>query len=283
MKAKIRNITGAQSSKEIVFPSQFSEEIRPDLIKRAVLTIQANKRQAYGAKPRAGMRHSAELSRRRRKYRGSYGLGISRVPRKILSRRGTRMMWVGATAPGTKGGRRAHPPKASKGWAQKINVKEKRKAIRSALSASINKELVENRGHRVPSEYPLVIESKAEELTKTKQVVDMLTKLGLGEELERCQEKKIRAGKGTMRGRKYKKKKGPLLVIAKKSNLLTSARSISGVDVEIVDCLNTELLAPGTSPGRLTIYTEDAIKRLNEEKLFTNAIIKKVEKVEVKK
>src|SRR3989338_318436 len=108
---------------EIKMPPQFEEEIRPDLIQRDVLAIQSHKRQGYAADPLAGKRAAAKLSRRRRKYRGSYGLGISRVPRKILSRRGTRMNWVGAFAPGTVGGRRAHPPKAEKIWWQKINRK----------------------------------------------------------------------------------------------------------------------------------------------------------------
>ena len=85
---------------DVELPKQFDEEFRPDLIKRAVLVVQRNKRQVYGAKKDAGKRASAELSRRRRKYRGSYGAGISRVPRKILSRRGTRFYWVGAFAPG---------------------------------------------------------------------------------------------------------------------------------------------------------------------------------------
>ena len=105
-------------------PSQFSEAYRPDLIKRAVLSLQSRARQVYGADPQAGQRHSSELSKRRRKYRGCYGFGISRVNRKILSRRGTRFNWVGATSPQTRGGRRAHPPKAEKQFAQKINKKE---------------------------------------------------------------------------------------------------------------------------------------------------------------
>jgi len=97
-------------------PIQFSEPVREDLIQRAVLTVEANTRQPYGTKPAAGMRHSADVSRRRRKYRGSYGHGISRVPRKVLSRRGTQMFWQGAVAPGTVGGRKAHSPKAEKIW-----------------------------------------------------------------------------------------------------------------------------------------------------------------------
>src|SRR3990167_4557963 len=86
-------------------PVQFSEEYRPDLIKRAVHALQSAARQAYGAYPEAGQRHSSETSKRRRKYRGTYGFGISRVKRKIHTRRGTRFFWEGSTTPQTVGGR----------------------------------------------------------------------------------------------------------------------------------------------------------------------------------
>ena len=61
---------------EIDLPTQFSEDVRPDLIKKAVEVVQANNKQPYGAKEGAGMRASATLSKRRKKYRGSYGVGI---------------------------------------------------------------------------------------------------------------------------------------------------------------------------------------------------------------
>ncbi|MFC1754288.1 50S ribosomal protein L4, partial [Thermoproteota archaeon] len=169
-------------------PSQFSELVRPDLIKRAVETVQANTRQPYGSKKGAGMRASAELSRRRRKYRGSYGKGISRVQRKIMTRRGTQMYMVGAVVPGTVGGRKAHPPKSEKILSKKINKNERRKAIRSAISATVIKSLVEQRGHLVPKEYPFIVEGKIENLVKTKSVIVALTKLGLEKELGRVSE-----------------------------------------------------------------------------------------------
>ncbi|MBR9690074.1 50S ribosomal protein L4 [Candidatus Woesearchaeota archaeon] len=281
MKAKIKNQAG-KPGKEIKFPKQFEEEIRPDLIKRAVFAIQSHNYQPYGASPEAGKRHSAELSRRRRKYRGAYGMGISRVPRKILSRRGTRMNWVGALAPGTVGGRRAHPPKSEKNIEHKINVKERRKAIRSALSASIQKELVEKRGHII-NDYPLVVEEKAEKIEKTKDALSMLEKIGLKEDLQRAQIKKIRAGKGKMRGRKYKKKKGPLVVVSKDCELVKAAKNIPGVDVVVVDKVNAELLAPGADAGRATVYTDAALKRLTDEKLFTDNLVKKIKPAEEKK
>jgi large subunit ribosomal protein L4e len=276
MKAKIKSIEGSNSG-EIVLPEQFDEPVREDLIKRAVLAIQNNNRQPYGAKFGAGMRQHGKLSRRRKAYKSSYGIGISRVPRKIMSRRGRRFNWVGAVAPGMVGGRRAHPPKAEKKWEQKINKKERRKAIRSALSASVIKEMVEKRGHFV-NDYPLIVESKIEDVVKTKDAIAILIKLGLEKELLRCSEKKIRAGKGKSRGRKYRKKKGPLMVVSKDCKLIKAASNISGVDIVEVNYLNAELLAPGTAPGRVTVYSDAAIKRIADEKLFTENPVKTAKK-----
>ena len=249
-------------------PSQFNEPVRPDLIKKAVLVVAGNNRQPYGAKPNAGMRASAELSRRRHDYRGSYTHGISRVPRKIMSRRGTRMNWVGAFAPGTVGGRRAHPPKAEKIWELKMNKKERRKAIRSALAAVVDKATISKRGHKIPENFPVAIDDDFESIKKTKDVVASLEGLGLKDELKRCAEKKVRAGKGASRGRKYKKKIGPLIVVSKDCALIKSAVNIPGVEVLIASDLNAASLAPGTLPGRLTLFTKSAIGKIRNEKLF---------------
>ena len=253
---------------EINLPIQFKEDVRPDLILRAVLTVQSHKRQPYASAPLAGKRSSAKLSRRRRKYRGSYGIGISRVPRKIMTRSGTRMNWVGAFMPGTVGGRRAHPPKIEKIWWNKINQKERSKAIRSAISATVVKEVVTQRGHLIPNNYPFIIDDKFESFDKTKLVLDSLKKLGLENELKRVEDRKIRAGKGKMRGRKYRQKIGPLIVISKKDKISDSASNIPGIDVVEVKNLNAELLAPGGHAGRLTLWTKAAISILEKEKLF---------------
>lgn len=257
-----------QKTGDVNLPNQFSEEFRPDLIRRAVLALQSEARQRYGAYPEAGLRHSSKLTKRRRKYRGCYGLGISRCNRKILSRRGTRFNWVGAFSPQTVGGRRAHPPKASKILLQKINRKENRKAIRSAIAATLIKEVVVKRGHKIPAEYPFIIDSSFENLKKTKEVEEALLKLGFEDELERTSVKKIRAGIGKMRGRKYKKKKSVLIVTGEKCSLSNSAKNIPGVDIVEVKSLNAELLAPGAEAGRVTIWTENAVKKLAENKLF---------------
>jgi len=266
MKAKILGIDGKEIG-AIDLPEQFSESLNQSLIKRAVLAIQAKKRQIYGALKGAGQRASAKLSRRRGHYKGAYKHGISRVPRKSLWHRGTQFGWVGAFAPGTVGGRRAHPPKETKIFEIKVNKKENRKAIRSAISASLNYELVKL-NHRVIENIPLIIESKFETLNKTKQVKDVLEKVGLKDELKRISEKKVRAGKGKSRGRKYKIKTGPLIVVSKDCPLEKASRNLQGIDVVKINGLNAELLAPGTKPGRLVIWTKDSIEKMKNEGLF---------------
>jgi len=254
--------------KEIDLPSQFNETYHPNLIWRAVIAIQSNKRQRYGAFKLAGKQYSAKLSRRRRDYKTAYGHGISRAPRKTLWHRGSQFGWVGAFAPGTVGGRRAHPPKAEKIWIKKINKKERRKAIRSALSASINKELVMLRNHKLPELYPIALESKFEDLNKTKDILKILNNVGLKDEIFRVSERKVRGSRGKLRGRKYKTKVGPLIVVSGKCKLLETAKNILGLDAVEVKKLNAELLAPGSLAGRLTIFTEKALEILEKEKLF---------------
>ncbi|MEK6899486.1 MAG: 50S ribosomal protein L4 [Nanoarchaeota archaeon] len=253
---------------EMNLPSQFSEDFRPDLIKRAVHAIQSRLRQQYGADQEAGLRHSSKLSKRRRKYRGCYGIGISRSNRKIMSRRGTRLNWVGAFSPQTVGGHRSHPPKGFKVWVRDINKKENQKAIRSAMAATLQKELVAERGHKIPDSYPFVVSGAVESVSKTKDVEKLLQDLGFNEELERSSEKKVRAGIGKRRGRKYQRKKGVLIVTSSKCPLLLAAKNVPGVDIVEVNSLNADLLAPGADAGRATLWTEKAVQKIAEEKLF---------------
>ena len=121
----------------------------------------------------------------------------------------------------------------------------------------------------MPEAYPFIIEDAFEEISTTKELCLILKKLGFEQELERVKVKTINAGKGKLRGRKYKTKTGPLFVISKDCNLKKAAKNLTGFDVEKIEKINVELLAPGTHPGRLTLYTESAITKLGKEKLFT--------------
>ncbi|MBS3112680.1 50S ribosomal protein L4 [Candidatus Woesearchaeota archaeon] len=265
---KIYDLNGKESGK-VDLPKQFNEEVRPDIIKKAVLAIRANKRQKYGAYKEAGQRHCVTISKMRRDYRSVYGSGRSRTPRKVMSVRGSRFNWVGAVVPNTVGGRRAHPPKAEKDWTQKINKKENRLAIRSALSATLISSMVRERGHIIPEIYPFVLDNKINEIAKTKEFIDVLFKLGFEQELARSQKRIIRAGKGKLRGRKYITKKSILIVVIdKRCKLAKAAKNVPGIDLINVANLNAELLAPGTHIGRATLFTKEAIEKIGKENLF---------------
>ena len=253
----------------IDLPAQFQEPVRVDIIQRAIESEQAAARQPYGAKPTAGRRHNAYVSKRRRDYRTTYGIGQSRTPRKIVSRHGTRLNWVGAVAPQTVGGRQSHPPKALKVWTKKVNSREMQLAVRSAISATLSKELAKRRGHKVPDSYPFIVDNSIDAVAKTKDAAAFLSSLGLAADLERAQATKIRAGKGKSRGRRYKSKKSALLVTAKECALSKAARNLPGVQIVAVDKLTVDLLAPGSAPGRLTLWTQGAVERLAKEKLYS--------------
>jgi large subunit ribosomal protein L4e len=163
------------------------------------------------------------------------------------------------------GGRQAHPPLSEKNILKKISKKERKLALFSAIAATASKELVARRGHNIEDvpQIPLIVTSELEELKKSKEVEETLIRLGVLSELFRVKDsRKVRAGKGKSRGRKMKQASGPLIVVAENKGIAEAARNIPGVDVVVVSSLNAEMLAPGTHPGRLTMWTSSAIERL---------------------
>jgi len=186
------------------------------------------------------------------------GRGMSRIPRLASGR--------GALAPGTVKGRRAHPPKSEKMWKRRMNRKEMLLARLSALSATAMEEIVKERGHKFQAEVPVIVESKFEELKRTGEVLNVLEKLGLMEDVIRAKEgKHIRAGKGKMRGRKYKVPKSLLIVAENKENVKKAAGNLPGVDVISPEEINVEYLAPGGHAGRLTLYTLNALEKIGDK------------------
>ena len=248
--AKVFDLKGKEVS-QLSLPQIFNTPNRPDVIKRAVVTIQSHKYQPQGRDPMAGKRNTAES-------RGT-GLGISRMPR--LKARGQRA----AFAPGTVGGRSAHPPEAEKKIKKKLPKKEMHLALRSAVAATGSKEAVASRGHMVDDvpDFPLVVVDEIQNLKKTKEIEDALINLGVWSDIFRVKEsRKVRAGKGKMRGRKMKQAVGPLLVITKNEGVAEAARNLPGLDIVSVENLNAEVLAPGTHQGRLTVWTNSAFEKL---------------------
>jgi len=238
-------------------PAVFSIIPRLDLIARAVISTEAAQKQPQGRDPLAGKRNSA-------KGWGT-GQGTARVPR--LQGSGYPNARNAAFAPGVLGGRVAHPPRAEKVTIKKINKKERHLALLSAISATEKHALILKRGHKVEDikTFPIVIDDKFQTIKRTSQIVEILEKIGLKNELTRAKSGiSIRAGKGKRRGRKYKKPVGPLIVIKDNFGIYKAARNIPGVDVINIVELSCNKLAPGTHSGRLVVWTQSAMKNLNK-------------------
>src|SRR3989344_5692576 len=163
MKIKILDING-QAKKTIELPKFFESEIREDIVAKV---LEAKKRQQpYSPSSVAGKQHSAKgkIVHRRHVWRSGYGRGQSRVPRKIFSQKGTKFNWQAAEVPQARGGMRAHPPKILHFLKKlKINKKENKIALKSALSATANKKFLERKYKEVKNiskELPLVVESE---------------------------------------------------------------------------------------------------------------------------
>src|SRR3989339_1087338 len=145
VKIKVYDLKG-QKGKEIEKPKVLSGKIREDIVAKV---IEAKKQiQPYAPSPVAGNQASAsgKIKHHRHVWKSQYGRGMSRIPRKQRSRKGSQFDWVGATVPNTRGGRRAHPPKIiSMVGKNKINKKELESATISAISATASEEWLTKR------------------------------------------------------------------------------------------------------------------------------------------
>ena len=260
MKIPVYNLKGDQ--KGSLTASALSKPVRTDLIKRAVLAEQAAMRQPYGTDPRAGKKTSAE-------YRGRRGIRHSMMNREMARMKritSTRTIYMRARfVPQAVKGRKAHPPKAGKSWEMKINKKERIAALLSAASASSSRDWVQRRGDTGHVKHiPLVVEDKLEDIKAMKDVRQVLDNLGIADMLEGLGRKKVRSGRGTMRGRRYRKKRGMLFILSGDRGFVKAARNLGGIEICQVGDLSVEMLAPGAEPGRLCVWTEGAVKKLEE-------------------
>jgi len=238
---------------QITLPKVFTTAYRPDIIKKSFEVTHSNQRQPYGNDPLAGTRHAVASVGK--------GRGMSRVPRLTQGQNA-------ALAPNVVGGRRAHPPKAEHSWKEKMNKKEQALARNSALAATADKTIVAARGHAFKDDItlPIVVDDDFETLVKVKDVVAALDKIGIYSDVLRAENgKHIRAGKGKMRGRKYRIPKS-ILIVYTNETIARSSRNLTGVDVTMPAQLNIEHLAPGGTAGRLTVITKAALSKIGGAK-----------------
>ncbi|MBU4246607.1 MAG: 50S ribosomal protein L4, partial [Nanoarchaeota archaeon] len=197
MKAHVLSIDGKKSG-ELDLPVQFSEGVREDVIRRAYHAYESNNRQAYGTDHDAGVRTSAKYMGRRASYGSWANKGMSRIARIRVG--SGHMTGTVRLIPSARKGRAAHSPNPNKIWAQKINDKERKLAIRSAIAATANSEFVSKRNHIFEEKLPIVMENGFAKLKKAKDVEAALKAIGLEAELSRASKKKVRAGIGKTRG-----------------------------------------------------------------------------------
>ena len=239
--------------KSVELPGAFATEFRPDIIHRAAVAEMANRRQPYGPSPEAGVRHAVS--------QWGKGRGVARVQRLTQGSKA-------AESPNNVGGRRAFPPKPEKDYSKKVNRKEKAKAKLSALAALSDPEMVKQRGHQFDDglTMPVVVEDDFEKLATTSDVVSALESIGVSADLARAKDgKKIRAGRGKMRSRKYKTPRSILLVVsALEAPVFMGANNLPGVEIVSTEGLNAGVLAPGGQAGRLAVFSESALKKIGE-------------------
>ncbi|ELA46164.1 hypothetical protein VCUG_02333 [Vavraia culicis subsp. floridensis] len=256
MQKKIEIISKSSTSSVVDLPPVFRTPVRSDLISFVHKNVALNKRQPYAVNPNAGKNYSAE----------GWGTGraVARVAR--IKGSGTRRAGQGAFANFCRGGHMAHPTNVRRRWQRKTPLNMRRLVTAMGISASAVAPIVESRGHRISGlkSIPLVVDNEMlQDVKKTKDAVKFLVELGLTEEMDKTKEVFIKSGKGKMRNRRYKVKKGPLIVYDKE--ICTKAfRNVQGVDMCRVDDLNVLELCPGGQPGRLVIWMKDAFVKLHD-------------------
>jgi len=245
-----------EKSGETTLPAVMLAPMRPDIVQFVHTNMNKNNRQAFSVSPWAGKQVSAH----------SWGTGraVARIPR--VGGGGTSRSGQGAFGNMCRGGRMFAPTKTWRKWHRKINSTQRRYAVASALAASAVPALVMARGHRIDEvpEIPLVVEDSIESARKTSAAKDILSAVGALEDVEKAADsKKIRAGKGKARNRRYVLRRGPLVVYKSNDGVEQAFRNLPGVELCCVDRLNLLQLAPGGHMGRFIIWSQSALNSLN--------------------
>ena len=241
----------------VVLPGVFATGIRPDIVNFVHTSMNKNRRQGHAVKYNAGMRHSAE----------SWGTGraVARIPR--VSGSGTQRSGQAAFGNQCRKGRMFAPLRIWRRWHRRTNLRQKRYATATSLAASAILPLVQARGHRVDRvpELPLVVDNSAEKIERTKEAVRFLRSVGAYPDVKKVVDSlTLRAGRGKARNRRFRTRRGPLVVYSGANvPLLRALRNVPGVETIHVSRMNLLQLAPGGHVGRFIIWTEGAFKELN--------------------
>lgn len=254
MKTQIFSLTGTKQE-EIELPKVFQTPFREDLIHKAYVNLDSHHYQRQGRHLTAGMDVVAMSND------PPTGHGQARVAR---IRGGGPRRGQAAGVAMVRGGRQAHPPLSEKVIYKKLNKKERRFALCSAIAATASKDLVTSRGHIVEKieSFPLVVSDDLEKISKAKEISKVFDALNLTKDIQRLETRKARSGRSVIRGRKTKTGKSILVVAKDPKSLAKACGSLVGVDVKAASDLSVLDLAPGSQPIRLTVYTKAALNEL---------------------
>ncbi len=252
--------TSGTDDGEVELPIIFSTPYRRELIHKAFTNLASHKFQPQGRHPSAGQDVVADSND------PPTGHGVSRVAR--ASGGGGGRQGQGAEVASTRGGRQAHPPIVERVIYKKLNKKENKLALCSAIAATASRDIVKSRGHIIKDveSFPIIVSDDIEAISKTSDIIKVLDSLKLSQDTKRLQSRKIRSGQSRLRGRSKKVGKSVLFVTVDSTNLKRATGTLAGVEVRNVRDLSVLDLAPGSDPIRLTVYSKSAIKEIGEIK-----------------
>lgn len=250
-KVQVLSLEG-QEVESIELPFAFNTPVREDLIKRVYVALESHRKQPQGRDPLAGERTTAESGH------PPTGRGIARIPR-VKGERYAKSGMAGAVA-SVVHGRLPHPPRSEKSIRKNVNKKERSLALASAISATASPELVAKRGHKFTASLPIVVSGDIENVSKVIELKNFFGSIGADRDLERVSKRSRKVS--SRASTKNRMGVGPLLVVSNNSKLSNVVKSLQGVSVVKSSNLSVLDLAPGSSPGRLTIWTKDALSSL---------------------
>jgi large subunit ribosomal protein L4e len=212
------------------------------LIKRAVLSDESKLKQPKGSYRWAGFETSARYRGRKEDFGAVKNKGIPHLPHEVLPKGGLGKV---KRVPLAVKGHRAHPPKPEKHIVEEINKKEYRKALKSAIGMTANRDAVIRRTNlKITASLPIVVEAGFENVKKAKEAAAFFSSLNLIELVEKS------------------KQSGSIGLLVVVSRMSKAAENLAGVDVVTVEQLKIMHLAPGACPGRVAIFTEKAVEKI---------------------
>jgi large subunit ribosomal protein L4e len=243
MRATVYSIEG-KALRQIDLPGVFETPRRGDLVKRAVLSEESRLFQPKGHYPLAGLETSARYRGRKEDFGAVKNKGIPHLPHEVLPKG---QLGKVKRVPHAVKGRRAHPPKITKKIVELINKKEHLRALASALSFTADRDAVSRREHsEIGVSLPIILESSFEKLDKAQKVMKVFEALNIASFVSDAKRNGTKSA----------------LIVVSGGEVRKAAANLPGVDVVRASELEVRHLAPGTHPGRLTLYSENAIPEL---------------------